>query len=307
MSWDGGGTFSRVHNFSADASAGIQAQASRFDAEFAEYKTGLENCLTKTGETTPSANQPMGGFRHTGVAAAASSDNYLRADDNSKQVGIYVADLNATTSGKASASATIFPAALTEGQRLTIQLKAVGSAGTTRAVVINGLSANLVDAHGSAMPGNVYASGSMIDLIYSSAQGAWQALTEPTRFATYQLLPIAMKSGTTAGVATTISVRLKRCNDVAFIAYDSTISISTSLSADAIVLRNVPEYFAPATDNIAVGGTFVTNDGSNTLLTICNADTGTNQFQFVPVGGSTFSAAVAKLYPFAAPYSMGTL
>jgi hypothetical protein len=46
MPWDGNGTFDRVHNFSADASAGIQAQAARFDAEFDGFKTGLENCVT---------------------------------------------------------------------------------------------------------------------------------------------------------------------------------------------------------------------------------------------------------------------
>ena len=137
MAWSGGGTFNRVHNFSADASAGIQAQAARFDAEFDAYKTGLENCQTLTGETTPTANLPMGGFRHTGVAAAVSSDSYLRADDNSKQVGIYVVDVNTTTTGKASASAPLFPAALVDGQMVTVQLTAHGSATTSRALVVN--------------------------------------------------------------------------------------------------------------------------------------------------------------------------
>ena len=308
MAWDGGGTFARVHNFSADASAGIQAQAARFDAEFDGFKTGLENCQTLTGETTPTANLPMGGFRHVGVAAAVSSDNYLRADDNSKQVGIYVVDVNTTTTGKASASATIFPAALVDGQRITVQLKAQGSAGTNRVMIVNGLSANVVDAWGSAIPGNVYGSGSMVDMVYSSTQAAWQVLTQPTNFAPYNVLPIAVKANTTAGVATTISIQLKRHNDVAWIAFDSTISISVSISADAIRLIGIPEYFTPAVgDNHAVGGTFVTNDGSNTLLTICNVDTGVNQFEFIPVGGQLFSATVAKLYPFTAPYNLGAL
>ena len=148
----------------------------------------------------------------------------------------------------------------------------------------------------------------MVDMVYSSAQVAWQVLTQPTRFATYDVLPIAVKANTTAGVATTISIKLKRHNDVAWIAFDSTISISVSISADAIRLIGIPEYFTPAVgDNHAVGGTFVTNDGSNTLLTICNVDTGVNQFEFIPVGGQLFSATVAKLYPFTAPYNLGSL
>ena len=94
MAWSGGGTFNRVHNFSADASAGIQAQAERFDAEFDGYKTGLENCQTLTGETTPTANLPMGGFRHTGVSKATSINEYLRVDQASNQVAIFVRDVN---------------------------------------------------------------------------------------------------------------------------------------------------------------------------------------------------------------------
>jgi len=80
MPWTGGGQFTRVHNFSADAAADIQAQADRFDAEFDGIATGLENCVTLTGETTPTTNIAMGGFKHTGVAAATSADQYLRFD-----------------------------------------------------------------------------------------------------------------------------------------------------------------------------------------------------------------------------------
>jgi hypothetical protein len=105
MAWDGGGTFNRVHNFSADASAGIQAQASRFDAEFDGLKTGLENTATLTGETSPTANQPMGGFRHTGVGAGLSADNYLRVNEfiNNTPIFISAISVNATTSFSASA------------------------------------------------------------------------------------------------------------------------------------------------------------------------------------------------------------
>lgn len=177
MSWTGGGTFNRVHNFSADASAGITAQASRFDAEFDEYKAGLENCQTLTGETTPTANAPMGGFRHTGVAAAVSADNYLRADQNANQVAIYVRDNNTTETGIISASAAIFPTSFTDGQRISVLVSASGSATSTRAIRVNGLSANIFDSDSSAVPGVNMKSGGVYDLVYDSSASGFKLAT----------------------------------------------------------------------------------------------------------------------------------
>ena len=178
MTWDGGGTFDRVHNFSADASAGIQAQAARFDAEFDGIKTGLENCQTLTGETTPTANSPMGGFKHTGVAAATSTDNYLRADQASNQVGIYVRDVNTGVSGTISASAAVFPTAFTDGQRVTVKVSADGSTSANRTIIINGLSANIIDNLGSAVPASKMKKDGIFDLIYDSSAAAFRLITE---------------------------------------------------------------------------------------------------------------------------------
>lgn len=56
MSWDGGGNFSRVHNWVNDAAADIDITASRVDAEDDNLATGIGACLTKNGETKPTAN-----------------------------------------------------------------------------------------------------------------------------------------------------------------------------------------------------------------------------------------------------------
>ena len=177
MPFDGGGTFNRVHNFSADASAGIQAQATRFDAELDGMATGLENCQTLTGETTPTANSPMGGFKHTGVAAATSTDNYLRADQSSNQVGIYVRDTNTGVTGVMSASAAVFPTAFTDGQRVTVKVSADGSAVAPRAIVINGLSANIIDNRGSALPASKMEKDGIFELVYDVSASAFRSIT----------------------------------------------------------------------------------------------------------------------------------
>lgn len=177
MPFDGSGTFDRVHNFSADASAGIQAQATRFDAELDGMATGLENCQTLTGETTPTANSPMGGFKHTGVAAATSTDNYLRADQSSNQVGIYVRDTNTGVTGTISASAAVFPTAFTDGQRVTVKVSADGSTSAPRAIVINGLSANILDNRGSALPASKMLKDGIFELVYDVSASAFRSIT----------------------------------------------------------------------------------------------------------------------------------
>jgi len=178
MPFDGSGNFDRVHNFSADASAGIQAQAARFDAELDGIATGLENCQTLTGETTPTANSPMGGFAHTAVAAATSTDQYLRADQSSNQVGIYIRSAQTDATGVLSASAAVFPTAFTDGQRLTVKVTATtsASAAAVRAIIVNGLSANIVDNSGSAIPATYLFNNGTFDLIYDSSASAFRML-----------------------------------------------------------------------------------------------------------------------------------
>jgi hypothetical protein len=76
MAWNGSGVFNRLYNWVTDKANGVKITASRMDGEFDNYKTGLENCLTRDGQNSPTANLPMNGKRHTGVSNATASDQY---------------------------------------------------------------------------------------------------------------------------------------------------------------------------------------------------------------------------------------
>jgi hypothetical protein len=67
MAFNGSGTFVRLYNWVTDAANGIFVRADRMDAEMDGMATGLSTCLTKDGQTTPTANIPMGGFKITGL------------------------------------------------------------------------------------------------------------------------------------------------------------------------------------------------------------------------------------------------
>lgn len=80
MGWSGG-TYTKGNNstggWTGDASLGIGIEAGRHDTQDDDFATGINACLTKDGTNSPSANLPMGGYKHTGVADATAGDEYL--------------------------------------------------------------------------------------------------------------------------------------------------------------------------------------------------------------------------------------
>lgn len=59
MPFDGSGNFNRVMNWVSDALANIKIVATRHDSEDDNFAAGLSNCITKDGQTQPTANIPM--------------------------------------------------------------------------------------------------------------------------------------------------------------------------------------------------------------------------------------------------------
>lgn len=76
MAFNGNGVFLRLYNWTNDAAANIKIRADRMDNETNGIATGLSTCITKDGQTTITANLPMAGFRHTGVADAVNKQDY---------------------------------------------------------------------------------------------------------------------------------------------------------------------------------------------------------------------------------------
>lgn len=80
MAW-AGGTYTKGNSatggWSGDAASSIGIEAGRHDTQDNDFATGINNCLTKDGQNTPTANLPMGGYKHTGVADASASNQYM--------------------------------------------------------------------------------------------------------------------------------------------------------------------------------------------------------------------------------------
>jgi len=131
MAWSGG-TFTRANGsteWQDDAALGIGIEAAIHDAQDNDLATGINNCLTKDGQNTPTANLPMGGYKHTGVANATGSGQYTtynQLQDNTFQAFLKYASVNETGGARPVLQATSWS---NDTQRATIYLNK--SRGTT--------------------------------------------------------------------------------------------------------------------------------------------------------------------------------
>lgn len=81
MGWNGSGVFVRTQDFTADELAGSPdniIDATKVDTEFDEYKAGLEACLNRGGENSPTADINWGGYHITNMAAGSDANDSVR-------------------------------------------------------------------------------------------------------------------------------------------------------------------------------------------------------------------------------------
>lgn len=70
--WNGSGTFTRTHNWTDDKNNGIKITSSRHDTNDTDFVNGINNCLTKDGQNSPSANIPFNGRKITGYGSTSA-------------------------------------------------------------------------------------------------------------------------------------------------------------------------------------------------------------------------------------------
>jgi hypothetical protein len=77
MPWSGDGIFNRIYSWVADKAAGLDISSTRMDTDTDDIASnGFGNCLTRDGQGQPTADLPMAGFKHTGVANGVASTDY---------------------------------------------------------------------------------------------------------------------------------------------------------------------------------------------------------------------------------------
>ncbi len=171
MPWNGSGTFTRAYDWSADRDAGGTSaiiDADKMDAEFDNYKSGLEQCLTRDGQNNPSADLPMNGNKHTGVGNADARNQYAVVGQIQDQAYGYVATVGGTTD---VITLTPSPAiiAYAAGQAFSF----ISSGANTGAVTVNvsGLGAKSLTKEGvNALAAGDIPSGALVRIQYDGTR-----------------------------------------------------------------------------------------------------------------------------------------
>lgn len=171
MAWDGNGSFSRTNGdktgataWQQDQSAGVKIRADRHDTHDQDLAGGINNCLTKDGQNTPTADLPMGGRKHTNVSAAAARNQYAtlaQVQDGGGQYG-------GTAGGTADAitiSLTPSPGAYAAGQIFSFIANADNTGNVTLNISSIGVK-NIKKAGGVGLAAGDIKNGDPVSVIY---------------------------------------------------------------------------------------------------------------------------------------------
>jgi hypothetical protein len=180
---------SATGGWTGDAASGIGIEAGRHDTQDNDFATGINTCLTKDGQNTPTANLPMGGFKHTGVANGSARTDYAAVGQ--VQDGDFV--WLGTTGGTATAqTVTASPSigAYKAGQKFRMKVGAglgsTGSSATAHTLNINSLGAkNIVNNEDSTNPTlGTWIAGAILEVVYDGTNfiitndpGGWLSYT----------------------------------------------------------------------------------------------------------------------------------
>ena len=103
MSYNGSGTFV-INSTGQPVVTGTVISSTAFNALTADLATGLSTALTKDGQTTPTANLPMGTFKFTGMGAGSAATDSANVSQVQSSYGTFL-----TASGTDTITATVSP------------------------------------------------------------------------------------------------------------------------------------------------------------------------------------------------------
>lgn len=282
MAWNSG-TFSRFEGSSGcanKAAVGIGITAALEDQRFNEFATGINTCLTKDGQNTPTQDLNMGGFKHTNVGAATAGTNYATATQV-VQSGLLYASTTGGTNTAYTASLPVSSIALASGAMIYVTFALTSGAAPTLAV--NGGSAfpiNLQD--GTAVPTGAIISGRTYPIqqigssyvIYMTAGAALGGAQFPTAS---QVVSGALTYATTSGTSTAYTASLGISSGVTIqtgsefqIKFHTTNGSAATLAINGGTARNL-KYASGgnnliASDIVVAGIYRVVFDGTNYLV-----------------------------------------
>lgn len=175
MARDGSGTHSLPQ---AAFVSGTTIESAKVNSNFSDISSSLTASLAKDGQTVPTANLPMGGFKHTGVADGSSRTDYASLGQVAKGTLFYAADTGAADAYAVAPSPGI--AANVVG--FSVDWKVTNAnLTTTPTLAANSLTAGtIVWPNGSALAAGDLPAGALVTTKIASLSGStptWHLMT----------------------------------------------------------------------------------------------------------------------------------
>lgn len=137
MSFNGSGVFVPPTNSFAQAVASTTIDPDDWNTTYADIGATFNECITRSGDTTITANLPMATYRHTGVGDASALTDYASANQVVDNVLEYIGVSAAGTDTYAQ-NATIDPGGYVTGARFIFKADVINTGACTLNVSSNG-------------------------------------------------------------------------------------------------------------------------------------------------------------------------
>lgn len=236
MAFNGSGTFNQA---TSPVVSGTVISSTNYNSQNTDFANGLTNVICKDGQTQPTANLPMATFRHTGVGNAAARTDYAAAGQVQDGALVWCG-----TAGGTANALTLTPspaiAAYAAGQVFRFTAGASPNSGATT-VAVSGLTAQAVQASGSALTGGEIAAGRQYQILYDGTNFQLQAWAGTSTFLSNVTAPAFIPNGSSVP---TNGVYLPATNTVGLAANSTNFLRGTStalqFSANADGFASVP-------------------------------------------------------------------
>lgn len=179
MSYNGAGTFV-INSAGQPVAAGTAITATAFNALTADLATGLSTAMCKDGQSTATANLPMGGFKLTGLGNGSAATDSVSLGQAQGLVASY---LSVTNTGNTVFTGSASPAITSYVDGQIFWFRAPTTCGTTATLNVDGLGAKnlIIGALGQTTITGTFTSGATVVVIYSSARNGFYLINADAR------------------------------------------------------------------------------------------------------------------------------
>jgi microcystin-dependent protein len=255
---------------------GSVMDATLVNSDLSDIGSEMTNSIAKDGQTTATANLPMGGFKHTNVANGTARTDYAslgQAQDNA-------ADWLTTVVGVDVITALSIPAftIYTAGQ--TFRFISAGANTTNVTLNINSLGAKAITKSGTTalVAGNI-SSGAAYEVVYDGTQ--------------FQLIGIFNGGSISKGINTSRSSITQNATTMDLFALSNTID-GTGSAVTITAIANAPQAGAtrtlyPITSTVIVNNAMFALDGGANYTTQAG-----DKVEFEAITISTYKVHITK-------------